>query len=161
MIRVLSVSLIVLFLQNCASVTASKNGETTVPLKIVCTTSVQNGGRQEIRFEVQNSLQSDTLWLWQPYTLTIASRGDKTLTIRDCPCDAPCAPRPEEFVLVPKSVLVLYWNGKVTSCVPEQGQLRTVYQNAPKGNYRISMYYRTERYGEILTAHQDFFLTDL
>lgn len=156
----LGVLLSILFLSpSCIKVGASKPVVVQGPIEIVCSTTARPNSGLEVRFEIKNTLRKDTLWLWQPYSLSIAQAGkDRKLPIRDCPCDAPCAQRAEEWALLPGSSLVLYWNGLVTTCIPENDTLRTIYHAVEHGQYTISLYYRTERYGDIMTHTSDFVL---
>ncbi len=83
-----------------------------------------------------------------PYQHIVFSASDlnKDLPIRDCPCNAPCAPRPTALELAPGESFELIWDTFLTSCIPtpEGNDLISKRSKASKGNYQIRIHIRAE-----------------
>lgn len=100
-----------------------------------------------VKFNWKNT-SSRPIYFDNPYQYIVFSASDlnQDLPIRDCPCNAPCAPRPIALELAPGESFELNWDMFLTTCIPtaEGNDLISERSKAPKGNYQIRIHIRAE-----------------
>jgi hypothetical protein len=114
---------------------------------------------ESIQFRIQNS-SAERLTLIYPEKLRIEKNENgewRNLKILDCPCDAPCQPKPEKLLLESGKNLILNWDQRESWCGSRStSQIReTIYKEAGSGKYRISIHLKKED-GEESTFYKHF-----
>lgn len=97
------------------------------------------GGNEYWFFSIENN-SSQTLTLYHPYEILLIPEGkERPVSIRDCPCNAPCARRPETMSLEAGQTHRVGWDRMQTTCAPVENnsELNTIRSYVQKGKYQI------------------------
>lgn len=96
---------------------------------------------ENFKFLIKNT-SDQSVYLYQPTRLVIEKYTDQkwnSVKILDCPCDAPCQPPQEKYLLEKDSSYTLRWNKMLSWCGKrKEGMVReTITEPAKEGKYRL------------------------
>ncbi len=116
---------------------------------------------ESIHFEIRNNSLRD-LTLINPYKILIDKKEGESwqkIRILDCPCDAPCQPKPEKKLLETGKSFLLNWDQNESWCGPRSSaQIReTIYKKVGSGSYRLLI--RSKKNGKESTSYKYFNIT--
>lgn len=96
---------------------------------------------ENFKFLIKNT-SDRSVYLYQPSRLVIEKYTDqkwKSVKILHCPCDAPCQPPQEKYLLERDSSYTLRWNKMLSWCGKRKEAMvrETITEPAKKGKYRL------------------------
>ena len=135
---------------------ASNSIESSIQVEVNNNKIIQ--AQDPIQFEIRN-ISSEIVTLIHPEKISIEkSEGESwtKLKILDCPCDAPCQPKPEKELLNPGKSIILNWNQKESWCGSRSANTirETIYKEVGSGSYRLLI--RMMKDGKESTFYKNF-----